>query len=120
MCFCWSGASRLVKRQQNPDFFFPSDDNDVRPNPNPQPTQGPFPTQNPIPTQTPATNAPQSTTNFPGLSETTTAPPPGYFTCLQSCPTTNEYNPICGSNRVQYFNEQKFNCARRCGVGKYS
>ncbi|KAH8365488.1 hypothetical protein KR093_001274 [Drosophila rubida] len=43
------------------------------------------------------------------------APSPQYLDCFGRCPTTSEYNPICGSDRQLYLNEQKFNCARSCG-----
>ncbi|XP_022221380.1 uncharacterized protein LOC111073389 [Drosophila obscura] len=52
---------------------------------------------------------------------TTTARPtpttqsPEYLSCLQSCPATSEYNPICGSDNVNYYNGGKFDCAVRCG-----
>ncbi|BFG00089.1 uncharacterized protein DMAD_00165 [Drosophila madeirensis] len=39
-----------------------------------------------------------------------------FVDCFGSCPTTPEYNPICGSNMQLYLNEQKFNCARFCGA----
>ncbi|KRF98971.1 uncharacterized protein Dwil_GK27098 [Drosophila willistoni] len=47
-----------------------------------------------------------------------TLPPPTqqFLDCFGSCPTTPEYNPICGSNMQLYLNEQKFNCARFCGA----
>ncbi|XP_017057923.1 uncharacterized protein LOC108099109 [Drosophila ficusphila] len=46
------------------------------------------------------------------------APPPTqeFLNCFGSCPTTSQYNPICGSNMQLYMNEQKFNCARFCGA----
>ncbi|XP_034482173.1 uncharacterized protein LOC117787690 [Drosophila innubila] len=44
------------------------------------------------------------------------APTPEFLDCYGRCPTTAEYNPICGSNRQLYLNEQKFNCARYCGA----
>ncbi|KAH8408390.1 hypothetical protein KR215_004755 [Drosophila sulfurigaster] len=43
------------------------------------------------------------------------APTPQFLDCFGRCPTTPEYNPICGSDRQLYLNEQKFNCARFCG-----
>lgn len=46
-----------------------------------------------------------------------TAATPQFLECLQRCPTTSEYNPVCASNRQMYGNEQKFNCARSCGAG---
>ncbi|XP_016981909.1 uncharacterized protein LOC108046602 [Drosophila rhopaloa] len=53
-------------------------------------------------------------------STTTTARPttqsPQYYACFQSCGATSEYNPICGSDNVNYYNENKFNCALGCGL----
>lgn len=47
------------------------------------------------------------------------APPNQQFLqCFGTCPTTPEYNPICGSDMQLYQNEQKFNCARFCGAGE--
>ncbi|XP_045768098.1 putative mediator of RNA polymerase II transcription subunit 26 isoform X4 [Maniola jurtina] len=36
--------------------------------------------------------------------------------CVQDCPSTSEYNPVCGSNNITYFNEGKMECARFCGI----
>ncbi|CAH0399730.1 unnamed protein product [Chilo suppressalis] len=36
--------------------------------------------------------------------------------CIRSCPRTKEYNPVCGSNRVQYENIGHLTCAQLCGV----
>lgn len=38
--------------------------------------------------------------------------------CIQTCPTTPEYNPICGTNNVTYDNRGRLECAKFCGVGK--
>ncbi|XP_023174224.2 uncharacterized protein LOC111601730 [Drosophila hydei] len=50
---------------------------------------------------------------------TTTAQPttasPRIQACIQTCPATSEYNPICGSDGVNYYNEGRLNCAIRCG-----
>lgn len=56
-----------------------------------------------------------------GLTPFVTAPPPTqqFLDCFGRCPTTPEYRPICGSNMQLYLNEQKFNCARFCGAGKF-
>ncbi|KAH8235279.1 hypothetical protein KR032_011977, partial [Drosophila birchii] len=61
----------------------------------------------------------------PGSSSSTTttaATPanqePRYLACLQTCPATSEYNPICGSDNNNYYNLNKFNCAVTCGLGK--
>ncbi|KAM8710961.1 hypothetical protein ACLKA7_017574 [Drosophila subpalustris] len=52
------------------------------------------------------------------VSTTTAAPTtasPRVLACIQSCPATSEYNPVCGSDNVNYYNEGRFNCAVRCG-----
>lgn len=40
--------------------------------------------------------------------------------CIESCLSTPEYNPVCGSNGVTYNNEGKLFCAASCGVSKLS
>lgn len=56
---------------------------------------------------------------LPPFLPSRTTPTPQFLTCIQNCPTTSEHNPICASNREQYGNEQKFNCARNCGAGEF-
>ncbi|KRK00658.1 LOW QUALITY PROTEIN: uncharacterized protein Dyak_GE28586 [Drosophila yakuba] len=46
----------------------------------------------------------------------TPAPTQEFLNCYYNCPTTPQYNPICGSDRQLYMNEEKFNCARNCGA----
>ncbi|XP_068617245.1 uncharacterized protein [Battus philenor] len=36
--------------------------------------------------------------------------------CIQGCPVTPEFNPVCGSNRVTYSNPGRLICAQACGV----
>lgn len=62
-------------------------------------------------------NQPAVATMVPFIPSATT-PSPEFLDCFGRCPTTSEFNPICASNRQQYGNEQKFNCARQCGAGK--
>ncbi|CAG4929443.1 unnamed protein product [Colias eurytheme] len=35
--------------------------------------------------------------------------------CMNECPTTSEYNPVCGTDNVTYNNIGKLYCAQRCG-----
>ncbi|XP_050308809.1 uncharacterized protein LOC126745129 [Anthonomus grandis grandis] len=35
--------------------------------------------------------------------------------CESRCPTTSQYNPVCGDNNVTYSNISRLNCAVRCG-----
>ncbi|XP_005178654.1 putative transcriptional regulator cudA isoform X2 [Musca domestica] len=55
------------------------------------------------------------------VSSTTAAPTtattasPQFLSCLQSCPSTMEYNPICGSDNINYHNNGRLVCAQRCG-----
>lgn len=58
----------------------------------------------------------------PTPSTTTTPAVPGMGTtqssCEYTCLKTPQYNPVCGSNGVTYFNEGAFRCAQRCGQSK--
>ncbi|XP_029159101.1 uncharacterized protein LOC114946746 [Nylanderia fulva] len=38
-----------------------------------------------------------------------------YNACVNSCPVTNEYNPVCGTDNVDYTNPGGLGCAQRCG-----
>ncbi|CAF4862729.1 unnamed protein product [Pieris macdunnoughi] len=40
----------------------------------------------------------------------------GQTKCVQDCSTSSDYQPICGTNNVTYFNEEKFECAQKCGI----
>ncbi|XP_053955653.1 uncharacterized protein LOC128861508 [Anastrepha ludens] len=59
-------------------------------------------------------NRPMVATMAPFTARTTASPQ--FLNCFGSCPTTSEYNPVCASNQQQYQNQQKFDCARRCGA----
>lgn len=43
---------------------------------------------------------------------------PDIIRCMESCPATPEFNPVCGTNRVMYENEGRLFCAKSCGIGK--
>ncbi|KAL0830444.1 hypothetical protein ABMA28_002612 [Loxostege sticticalis] len=36
--------------------------------------------------------------------------------CVFNCPKTPEYNPICGTDGVKYYNMGTLRCAQYCGV----
>ncbi|XP_045494922.1 GATA zinc finger domain-containing protein 14-like isoform X1 [Colias croceus] len=36
--------------------------------------------------------------------------------CVQDCPTSTRYEPVCGSDNITYYNREKFECAVKCGV----
>ncbi|XP_071564286.1 uncharacterized protein [Temnothorax nylanderi] len=38
-----------------------------------------------------------------------------YNACLDNCPITHEYNPVCGTDNVDYTNPGGLGCAQRCG-----
>ncbi|CAO1370986.1 unnamed protein product, partial [Diamesa serratosioi] len=49
---------------------------------------------------------------------TTTPLPPAVRDCVQNCPskTTSEYNPVCGSDGLNYPNPARLTCAQQCGA----
>lgn len=40
--------------------------------------------------------------------------------CVFYCPSTSEYNPVCGTDNVTYSNLSKLKCAQNCGISKLS
>lgn len=56
----------------------------------------------------------QFTTTTPAPISSTT-PTQAFFACMNRCPTTSQYNPVCGSDNTLYNNDQKLNCANICG-----
>ncbi|XP_043600461.1 uncharacterized protein LOC122575501 [Bombus pyrosoma] len=38
-----------------------------------------------------------------------------YDQCIATCLTTSEYNPVCGSDDVEYSNPGQLTCASACG-----
>lgn len=59
----------------------------------------------------------QTTTAAPGTATTAS---PQFLACMQSCPSTMEYNPVCGTDNVNYHNGGRLSCAQRCGKSKFS
>ncbi|XP_011691811.1 PREDICTED: uncharacterized protein LOC105452431 [Wasmannia auropunctata] len=56
-----------------------------------------------------STRAPSSTTPPSSTTQGTTDNCP--------CVATAEYNPVCGTNNVTYWNMGRFNCAKNCNPG---
>jgi len=95
---------------ENPDSI---DSNFGRPDRRPRPTR-PRPTR-PRPTVAP-TVAPTAAPTVTDANQGTTTVNPELDACLRRCATTPQYNPVCGTNRRTYDNEQRLKCAKRCGV----
>lgn len=64
------------------------------------------------PLQQPATTAAAPPTT---AAPVTTTPGPAFFRCFESCPTTSQYSPVCGSDAQNYHNDQKLRCTNECG-----
>lgn len=61
-------------------------------------------------------NEQQQTTSTTVASTSSTTATPEFLNCTRNvCLTTNEYNPVCGSDQVSYQNIRKLDCANRCG-----
>ncbi|XP_011342963.1 uncharacterized protein LOC105282601 isoform X2 [Ooceraea biroi] len=46
---------------------------------------------------------------------TSTLPQAQFDACVTSCPVTPEYNPVCGTDNMDYTNPGGLGCAQRCG-----
>ncbi|XP_014362279.2 uncharacterized protein LOC106713891 [Papilio machaon] len=57
----------------------------------------------------------KSTTDLP-RQVTTISSGQNFDECIKGCPTTSEYNPVCGTNRITYSNIGHLECARFCGL----
>ncbi|XP_054004392.1 four-domain proteases inhibitor-like [Hylaeus anthracinus] len=58
---------------------------------------------------------PMVTTTSTSAPTTTATPDPQLQACIRTCPTTPEYNPVCGTDRVTYDNPGLMSCAAFCG-----
>lgn len=60
-----------------------------------------------------------SSANRPSNQSTSTTPNPNE--CLMACKmiTTQQYNPVCGTDAKTYQNKQILNCLIDCGIRKY-
>lgn len=97
-------------------FFFPDEDYPfIQPD---RPRQVPVSTGTLPPTPAQPTNAPNDVSTVGGVTTTRPTPTtgsPAYIQCLSNCPTTSEYNPVCGTDLVTYNNRQRLDCANFCG-----
>lgn len=64
----------------------------------------------------PSQNADQPTTTQATAQTPNNPSSTAYLNCTRNqCMTTNEYNPVCGTDENQYINIRKMDCANRCG-----
>ncbi|KOX79725.1 hypothetical protein WN51_11335 [Melipona quadrifasciata] len=56
-----------------------------------------------------------TTTSTTSTTTTATMNDSQYDQCVTRCPTTPEYNPVCGSDNVEYDNPGRLSCASACG-----
>lgn len=79
--------------------------------------QQPLPTFQPFGSERP-TSRPPTADNQDQLSQDFDREAAQYFQCIESCRTTNEYNPVCGTNGETYPNRAKLICSQTCGESK--
>ncbi|XP_059613421.1 uncharacterized protein LOC132259707 [Phlebotomus argentipes] len=107
----WSWGSSSGEESQ------PSRDQQIRPNqpslPRPNRPNPPSGTGSIVsPTRQPLSNVPD-TTAIVGI---TTEPTEEFSRCFDACPSTAQYNPVCGSDMQSYHNMARFDCAVSCGA----
>ncbi|XP_044259055.1 agrin-like [Tribolium madens] len=72
--------------------------------------QNPSTTSIPNPSTTSSPNP--STTSLPIPS---TTPSRTYRKCVKRCPSLSTYDPVCGTDNMNYDHESKLYCAKKCG-----
>jgi hypothetical protein len=114
-----------VRRQFSPfsrfrngaGFIFPDSTEDDRYIDNNIPAA--FRPENPRPVFMPTAAPKISQMTTPRSQPTNPTTSASYRRCLNNCLTTNEYNPVCGTNEQSYDNQNKLNCAISCGAGEW-
>lgn len=93
---------QLGANQQQQQFDF-GQNNFIQPQTSqpPQQPQPPQQSQSPQQPQPPAAASPMLDRAF--------------YRCFDSCPTLSQYNPVCGSDGLNYHNDQKLRCHNECG-----
>ncbi|XP_031621645.1 uncharacterized protein LOC116339751 isoform X2 [Contarinia nasturtii] len=59
-------------------------------------------------------NGRQPTTEPDTFPAALPAQPQALLDCQSKCITTNQYSPVCGSDRQTYFNSYKLDCTNKC------
>nr|XP_034179318.1 uncharacterized protein LOC117603880 isoform X1 [Osmia lignaria] len=77
------------------------------------------PSSNGVTTSSLRSSTPTPTTTTPRTPTTTVTASPLvdalFDACVARCPATPEYNPVCGSDNVDYDNPGRLSCAATCG-----
>lgn len=75
---------------------------------------GPIATRSPN-NQQKTTSTSTTTVRSRNENDATTQSVDQFNACINLCPVTNEYNPVCGTDNVDYTNPGGLGCAQRCG-----
>ncbi|XP_011635299.1 uncharacterized protein LOC105425965 [Pogonomyrmex barbatus] len=69
----------------------------------------------PVATRSPNEQRVSSTTSTTTAASTTSLSIDDYNACVNRCQVTPEYNPVCGSDNIDYTNPGGLGCAKICG-----
>ncbi|KAG7200806.1 hypothetical protein KM043_003179 [Ampulex compressa] len=74
------------------------------------------PTDRPITTQSSGVAREITTQSASTARQGTTPSVEDFNACMSRCPVTTEYNPVCGTDNVNYDNPGGLGCAQKCGL----